>query len=144
MTPLTLPRTPELYVFTYGTLRPDMALHSMIRRSVITAETATVDGYALYANTSDSYPYLVPEEGTETTGTLYLIQNGRTFSGVHHMELGAGYDAAMVDAKLADGSTVQALAWEWRKAWGLGTRITSGDWCEYAASLDARWAAPVR
>lgn len=148
MNPNTLPdaliNAAELYVFTYGTLRPGMGLDRILRGAVVTAETATVDGYALYANTSNSYPYLVADKAAETTGTLYLLRNGEQFRSAHRIELGAGYETALVDAKLADGTSVRALAWEWRKPWGLGPRIPSGDWCVFAAEEDARWTARSR
>lgn len=139
MNTITLPATPELYVFTYGTLRPGMGLDRMLNGAIITAETATVDGYKLHANRSRSYPYLVAEEGTTTTGTLYLLRNGREIRMVHGVELGAGYDAVEVDAKLADGSSVRALAWEWTKPHGLGELIPSGDWCIFDAEERRRW-----
>lgn len=135
---------PELYVFTYGTLRPGMGLDRVLRGAVVTAETATVDGYALYANTSHSYPYLVADGASEATGTLYLLRNGEQFRSAHRIELGAGYEVSEVDARLADGTTVRALVWEWRKGWGLGPRIPSGDWCVFAAEEDARWGARTR
>lgn len=134
-----LPAAPELHVFTYGTLRPGMGLDRLLRGAVITAETAMVDGYALYANRSRSYPYLVADPEASATGTLYLLRNGRELRSAHHVELGAGYDAAEVDAKLADGTVVRALAWTWSRPEHLGDRIPSGDWCVFDAQEQARW-----
>jgi gamma-glutamylcyclotransferase (GGCT)/AIG2-like uncharacterized protein YtfP len=141
ITPETAPEGAELYVFTYGTLRPGMGLDRVLRGAVITAETATVDGYRLHANTSRSYPYLVADERSTTTGTLYLLRNGQEARSAHRIELGAGYDATEVDAVLADGTSVKALAWEWRKPWGLGELIPSGDWCIFEEQERARWHA---
>lgn len=134
----------KIHVFTYGTLRPGMGLDRILRGAVVTAETATVDGYALYSNTSRSYPYLVAEAGSEATGTLYLLRDGEQFRQADRIERGAGYTAASTRVKLADGTMVEALVWEWRKPWGLGERIPSGDWCVFAEEEQARWAAPVR
>lgn len=134
-------------IFTYGTLRPGQHNARMLEGAAVpghTPETATVTGYALYANRSATYPYLVPEAGSTVTGTLYVVRGNDRFMRVHQMELGAGYDTAYVDAVLPSGRAVKALAWEWRRGDWLGERIDSGDWCEWRASHEPDWSREFR
>ncbi len=130
-------------VFTYGTLRPGQYNARMARGCALDSpapETVTVDGYALYANGSATYPYLFAQEGATTTGTLYMMAPNHHFMRIHQMEVGAGYDTVYVDAKLPDGRTVKALAWVMTRKEYLGARIESGDWCEWSEHNFPKWS----
>jgi gamma-glutamylcyclotransferase (GGCT)/AIG2-like uncharacterized protein YtfP len=133
----------EFPIFTYGTLRPGQPLARMLERSLVPGyppATVTVQGYALYANRSRTYPYLFAEEGATATGTLYMVRGDKHFMRVHQMELGAGYDTAHVVARGQDGREVEALAWEMRRPEYLGERIESGDWCQWSEHNFPNWS----
>lgn len=132
----TKPVMHEIPVFAYGTLRPGQYNAVMVRGTECGVEPldATVDGFALYANQSASYPYLVREDGATAKGTLYLMKANPKFGRIHQMELGAGYNHEFITAKLADGTEVNALAWTWDRPQYLGERIESGDWVEWSAT----------
>ncbi|ASR83975.1 hypothetical protein SEA_SHROOMS_96 [Arthrobacter phage Shrooms] len=128
-------------IFTYGTLRPGQYNAKMVRSGVVQALDATVKGFALYANTSDSYPYLVKDETAETPvqGTLYLLDaDGPAFTRADRMELGAGYNREIVTVEVADKQGVKhaidAVCWTWSRPEWLGTRIAEGDWIAYSAT----------
>lgn len=122
-------------VFTYGTLRPGHYNARFFDGCVIAAETATVDGFRLYANQGGSYPYLVADDtATEpVTGTLYTLDTDATdgFIRAHHMELGAGYDFRAVTVHANGRDVEDVVVWDWRKPEWLGDLIPSGDWEVY-------------
>ena len=141
--------TTTVHVFTYGTLRPGHYNARLFDGCVLSAETATVEGFKLYANQGGSYPYLVADDTATTpvTGTLYLLDADATtgFIRAHHMELGAGYDFREVVVTVAeDGREVDALVWDWRRPEWLGEFIPSGDWEVFEKSARPRFLPTTR
>lgn len=140
------PQNPAAFpVFTYGTLRAGQVNAAMTVGCAAPAPvTGTVDGYALYANTSNTYPYLVAEEGAgPVTGTLYMMAMNDRFMRIYHMEVGAGYDVEYLPVTLPDGSVVEALAWVWRRPYGLGHPVESGDWAAWKARAVQHHGRPL-
>lgn len=132
-------------VFTYGTLRPGQYNERILRDDIVPGAaplTAHLPGYRLYANKSESYPYLVKSdlEADRVTGTLYLVRPGAAFQRTRRMELGAGYDEELVTVTLEGGRGLQALAWTWSRMDWLGPLITSGDWCAWSEHNFPRWS----
>lgn len=132
-------------VFCYGTLRPGQYNERILRADMVPNAaplTVTLQGYRLYANKSRSYPYLVKSdlEADRVTGTLYLCREGEAFRRTRQMELGAGYDESLVTVTLADGRSMQALAWTWSRMEWVGDLITSGDWCEWSDQNFPSWS----
>jgi gamma-glutamylcyclotransferase (GGCT)/AIG2-like uncharacterized protein YtfP len=134
------PEVPEsIPVFTYGTLRTGQYNARLLNGGVVAELDATLTGFTLYANQSDTYPYLV-EDDTATVpvkGTLYMLDaNHPAFTKADRMELGAGYNRQVVEVTVldADGDshTIPAFCWTWDRPQWLGRRITSGDWVAYS------------
>ncbi|ALY09621.1 hypothetical protein SALGADO_97 [Arthrobacter phage Salgado] len=126
-------------VFTYGTLREGQYNAKMLAGGVESAFDATVKGFTLYANTSDSYPYLVKDEtATEPVkGTLYLLNADHpAFLKADRMELGAGYNREIIKVDVTDKRgevhEIDAICWTWNRPQWLGARIPDGDWIAYA------------
>lgn len=122
-------------IFVYGTLRPGGTLYGMAEFHLVRRpELALTSGYALYANKSNTYPYLVKGEPNDiVTGSLLVLPEGEAFERIIQMEMGAGYDVEILDIQTENLGDMRAFGFVLPKQRSqfLGRRIESGDWLEY-------------
>ncbi|WIC89296.1 hypothetical protein SEA_OTTAWA_64 [Arthrobacter phage Ottawa] len=134
-------------VFVYGSLRPGLYNFPMAERALAADPLpAVVHGFELYANKSDSYPYLAVGEG-DVKGDVLMIYPGRELDSIIGMEEGAGYDTRAIKADITfpDGKveTFDVMAFVHRedRRSHRGTKVEDGDWLPYYAEAERRFHA---
>ena len=137
--------------FVYGSLRTGLYNHVMAVDSMVgPALPAVVHGFELYANKSDTYPYLAQAGEGDVKGEVLLLVFGRDFERIRAMEEGAGYDtrAIKADVEFPDGETktIDVVAWvhDDRLANRRGTKVEDGDWIPYYREAEKRLPKSMR
>lgn len=125
-------------LFVYGTLQPGEGLAGWLTDAYVGGPIRATTPGTLYHVMGDgsygvAYPVALvgPQEpigGPLVHGTVLTVDESMDcVQGCIRMEQNAGYETVPVVCTLADGSTVEATAFRYRRTPG-GARIESGDW----------------
>lgn len=94
------------HVFTYGSLMFERIWRRVVRGNYVSAP-AVAGGFARYAIIDQTYPGMVPQEGSSVTGMLYFDVAPEDIVALDAFE-GDEYRRASIPVRLASGDTVQA------------------------------------
>lgn len=123
----------NIYVFTYGTLRPGGALDGAMSGRHIAR--ASLPDATLFRHPRARFPVLeLDSPGSDVIGDVFSV-NVMDLAFVTGMELGAGYDVAWRTVTLDDDSftEVDAIVFGWPDYLPVGPVIRSGDWLSVEA-----------
>nr|WP_297382952.1 gamma-glutamylcyclotransferase family protein [uncultured Roseateles sp.] len=126
------------HLFTYGTLMwPDIMARvcGPACAPMATPQAATLAGHARRPVRGQDYPAMVPADGHQVVGRLYLDLPEAAWARLDLFE-GDEYERHEVLVTLADG--------RWERAWtyllkpGLAGRLDAGDWDEAAFEREGK------
>ncbi len=115
-----------MYLFTYGTLTSRHRLEDLLGRPVSAPRPARLKGFRVYHAPPLEYPLILPEEGAETRGYLYEIEE-RDLPVLDHYE-GVDDDPPLYVREWVEveceGKTVRAQVYVGnREAWPVGRLV---------------------
>lgn len=94
------------HVFAYGSLMSPPIWQRVVRGSYLSAR-AVAGGHARYAIKDETYPGMVPQDGSSVTGMLYFEVSQEDIAALDTFE-GDEYRRASIPVRLDSGETVQA------------------------------------